>query len=167
VPSQFLRSVAERMRPLVAAGTPVISCAKGIERGTCALMPEIIAETIPQAEVAVLAGPSFAREISVGLPTGVTLACKNIEHAERLERALASRIFRVYITDDVISATIGGAVKNVLAIACGIVAGRDLGDGARATVITRGLFEMTSLARAKGATFMASRVTLDTQLLHN
>jgi glycerol-3-phosphate dehydrogenase (NAD(P)+) len=150
VPSQFLRAVAERMRPSLPPGIPVVSCAKGIESGTCALMPEILSETLPGAPVAVLAGPSFAREVAAGLPIGVTLACADRAVGERLARALGTRTFRVYTNDDPISATIGGAVKNVLAIASGIAAGRKLGSGARALIITRGLYEMALLARAKG-----------------
>lgn len=150
VPSQFMRPVAEKLRPIVRPGTPVVSCSKGIERGTCALMPEILAEAMPEARVAVLAGPSFAREVVAGLPIGVTLACRDRAVAESLARSLGSRMFRVYTMDDPISATIGGAVKNVLAIASGIAVGRGLGAGARALVITRGLYEMALLARAKG-----------------
>ena len=150
VPSQFLRAVAERLRPSLRPGVPVVSCAKGIERGSCALMPEVVAETLPGAPVAVLAGPSFAREVAAGLPIGVTLACADRVVGERLARALGTRTFRVYTIDDPVSATIGGAVKNVLAIACGITVGRKLGSGARALLITRGLYEMALLARAKG-----------------
>ncbi|MCC7016636.1 MAG: NAD(P)-dependent glycerol-3-phosphate dehydrogenase [Rhodospirillales bacterium] len=150
VPSQFLRAVAARMRPALPPGVPVVSCAKGIERGTCALMPEVMAETLPESPVAVLAGPSFAREVAAGLPIGVTLACADRAVGEKLARALGTRTFRVYTNDDPISATIGGAVKNVLAIASGIAAGRKLGSGARALIITRGLYEMALLARAKG-----------------
>ncbi len=150
VPSQFFRAVAERMRPSLPPGVPVVSCAKGIERGSCALMPEILAETLPQSPVAVLAGPSFAREVVAGLPIGVTLACADRAVGEKLAGALGTRMFRVYTNDDPISATIGGAVKNVLAIASGIAAGRKLGAGARSLIITRGLYEMALLARAKG-----------------
>lgn len=150
VPSQFLRAVAMRMRPLLPSATPVVSCAKGIERKSCALMPEVVAEALPGVRIAVLAGPSFAREVVAGLPAGVTVACADLALAGRLAAWLGSRTFRVYTMNDPISATIGGAVKNVLAIACGIVTGRKLGDNARATLITRGLYEMAMLARAKG-----------------
>lgn len=150
VPSQFFRSVAERMRSILPSGIPVISCAKGIERKSCALMPEILAETLPASRIGVLAGPSFAREVVAGLPAGVTMACADLGVAERMAGLLGSRTFRVYTMNDPISATIGGAVKNVLAIACGIISGRKLGENARATLITRGLYEMATLARAKG-----------------
>jgi glycerol-3-phosphate dehydrogenase (NAD(P)+) len=150
VPSQFFRSVAARMRPVLRPGTPVVTCAKGIERGTCALMPEIVAETLPEARVAVLAGPSFAADVAAGLPAGATLACADQAVADRLAGWLGTRTFRVYTMNDPVSAAIGGAVKNVLAIACGIVMGRKLGESARATLITRGLYEMALLTRAKG-----------------
>ena len=157
VPAQFLRSVALQMRALLAAGTPVVTCAKGIERGTCALMPEVIAETLPMAKIAVLSGPAFAREVAAGLPTGVTLACADAGLGEYLAREIGTPRFRTYQSDDVIGAAIGGALKNVLAIAAGIAEGRKLGNNARATLITRGLLEMVRLGLAKGAraeTFM-------------
>lgn len=150
VPSQFLRSVLERMRAVLRVGTPVVSCSKGIERGTCALMPEIIAEVLPEAAVAVLAGPSFAKEVALGLVTGVSVACADQLVAERLAKALSSARFRIYTSDDPISATIGGAFKNVLAIACGIAIARDMGENVRGLLIARGLHEMARIAHAKG-----------------
>lgn len=150
VPAQFLRGIAAKMHSAVRRGMPVISCSKGIERGTCALMPEVIAETLPQARVAVLAGPSFAKEVACGLPTGVTLASADGDMAEQLARALGSAHFRIFTSDDPISATIGGAFKNVIAIACGIAIARGLGENARGLIIARGLYEMACIARAKG-----------------
>ena len=150
VPSQFLRGVMEHMRPALRAGTPVVSCSKSIESGTCALMPEIIAETLPEASVAVLAGPSFAKEVALGLMTGVTLASADQPSAERVAKALSSISFRVYTSNDPISATIGGAYKNVLAIACGIAIARNMGENVRGLLIARGLYEMACIARAKG-----------------
>jgi glycerol-3-phosphate dehydrogenase (NAD(P)+) len=150
VPAQFLRGIAQQLRPLLPAGAPVVSCSKGIERGTCALMPEIIMESLPDASVAVLAGPSFAREVARGLETAVTLACADRPTAGRIAKALTSAHFRVYTSDDPISATIGGAFKNVLAIACGIAIARDMGENMRGLLIARGLHEMASIARAKG-----------------
>jgi glycerol-3-phosphate dehydrogenase (NAD(P)+) len=150
VPSQFLRGIAERMCGAVPAGTPVVSCSKGIESGTCALMPEVIAQALPQARVAVLAGPSFAKELARGLPTGVTLASTDQANADRLAAALNSAHFRVYASGDPISATIGGAFKNVLAIACGIAIARQMGENVRGWLIARGLYEMARIARAKG-----------------
>lgn len=150
VPSQFLRGVAEQLRPFLPAGIPVISCSKGIERNSCALMPEVIAEALPLASAGVLAGPSFAREVGLGLPTGVTLACADQALAGRVAHALGSPRFRVYTSGDPISATIGGAFKNVLAIACGIAIARDMGENVRGLLIARGLHEMACIARAKG-----------------
>ncbi|RPI46957.1 MAG: NAD(P)-dependent glycerol-3-phosphate dehydrogenase [Betaproteobacteria bacterium] len=157
VPAQFLRSVAEDMRALVVPGIPVVNCAKGIERGTCALMPEVIAQSLPEATVACLSGPAFARELAADLPTGVTFACENAEIGEKVSRAIATPRFCTYLSEDVPGTAVGGAVKNVLAIACGIAEGRKLGANARATLITRGLAEMARLGFAKGArleTFM-------------
>jgi glycerol-3-phosphate dehydrogenase (NAD(P)+) len=150
VPSQFLRGIAEQLRTALRPGIPVVSCSKGIERGTCALMPEVIAEALPQAVVAVLAGPSFAKEVALGLATGVTVASTDPAAAERLAKALSSPRFRVYTSSDPISATIGGAFKNVLAIACGIAIARKMGENVRGLLIARGLHEMASIARAKG-----------------
>ena len=150
VPSQFLRGVAENMRSALRPGTPVISCSKGIERGTCALMPEVIAEALPQASVAVLAGPSFAQEVARGLATGVTLASADQPLAERLAKTLSSARFLLYTSNDPISATIGGAFKNVLAIACGIAIAKRMGENVRGLLIARGLHEMACIARAKG-----------------
>ncbi len=150
VPSQFLRGIAERLRPALRSGVPVVSCSKGIERGSCALMPEVIAEALPDAPVAVLAGPSFAKEVALGLVTGVTLASADKTLAERLASILSGDRFRIYTSDDPISATIGGAFKNVLAIACGITIARNMGENARGLLIARGLYEMACIARAKG-----------------
>ncbi len=150
VPSQFLRGVAERMRPELRPGTPVVSCSKGIENGTCALMPEVIAQALPEASVAVLAGPSFAKEVALGLQTGVTLAGRDQSMTERIAQALGSAHFHIYTSDDPISATIGGAFKNVLAIACGIAIARKMGENMRGLLIARGLYEMACIARAKG-----------------
>ena len=151
VPSQFLRGIAQQLRPLASPGTPVISCSKGIEEGTCALMPEVIAEVLPGAVVGVLAGPSFAKEVALDLATGVTLACADERVAAGLANDLTSARFRVFTSSDPVSATIGGAFKNVLAIACGVAIARDMGENMRGLLIARGLREMASIARAKGS----------------
>lgn len=151
VPAQHLREVAERLRPFVAPGTPVVTCSKGIERGTCALMPEVVAEALPDSIPAVLSGPSFAREIAIGQPCGVTLACADRALAARLAREIANPRFCVHPGDDVTGAAIGGVMKNVMAIACGIVAGRKLGENARATLFTLGFDEIVRLGLGKGA----------------
>ena len=151
VPAQHVRSVLRLTVPGWRRGVPAIICAKGVEHGTCALMSEVVEATLPQATVAVLSGPSFAIEVARELPTAVTLACADADAREALPLALGTTGFRIYSSDDVIGAELGGAVKNVLAIACGIVAGRGMGENARAALITRGLAEMARLAAAMGA----------------
>jgi len=151
VPAQHVREVAGAMRPFLAAGTPVVTCSKGIERGTCALMPEVLAETLPGATVAVLSGPSFAREIAVDLPCAVTLACAAPEVRAALVRDIANPRFCIHVSDDLVGAAIGGVMKNVISIGSGIAAGRKLGENARATLITLGLAEAMRLGLAKGA----------------
>jgi glycerol-3-phosphate dehydrogenase (NAD(P)+) len=150
VPAQHLRAVAAALAPVLPPATPVVLCAKGIESVTGALMSEIAAALLPQAPLAVLSGPTFAGEVARGLPTAVTLATADAALGQRLIAALGTRSFRPYLAADLVGAEIGGAVKNVLAIACGIIAGRRLGDNARAALITRGLAEMMRLAVAKG-----------------
>ncbi|HXP30038.1 MAG TPA: NAD(P)H-dependent glycerol-3-phosphate dehydrogenase [Stellaceae bacterium] len=150
VPAQHLRAVAGALAPHVAAPLPAIICAKGIEAGSGALMSEVMAAALPRARRAVLSGPTFAAEVARGLPTAVTLATADGELGRLLVAALGSATFRPYLSDDPVGAQIGGAVKNVMAIACGIVMGRGLGDNARAALITRGLAETVRLALAKG-----------------
>ena len=150
-PAQYLRAVAGDLAPYLAAGTPLVICAKGIEIGTRALMNEVLAKVLPDHPQAVLSGPTFAREVADGRPTAVTLAAAEPALAQSLCAALASRSFRPYAGGDPVGALIGGAVKNVIAIACGIVGGCDLGQNARAALITRGLSEMARLGEAKGA----------------
>jgi len=150
-PAQHLRAVCQAAKPGWKSGIPAVICAKGIENNTTLLMSEVVREVLPDVPVSVLSGPSFAKEVATGLPTAVTLAADNWDLSIQLADALASATFRIYRSDDVIGAEIGGAVKNVLAIACGIAQGRQLGDNARATLITRGLAEMARLGAAKGA----------------
>ena len=150
MPAQHLRDLARRLAPAWRKGAPVLICAKGIEQKTGALLSEVIAEELPGATVAVLSGPTFASEVARDLPTAVTLASRNAELAATLAHALGTPRFRAYTSGDVVGIEIGGAVKNVIAIACGIVEGRKLGDNARAALITRGLAEMTRMALAKG-----------------
>jgi glycerol-3-phosphate dehydrogenase (NAD(P)+) len=150
-PAQKLREVASALSASLAPGVPAVICTKGIERDTCALMSEIVAEVLPARPLAVLSGPTFASEVARGLPTAVTLACTDPVLGARLVRVLGNPRFRPYLADDLIGAQIGGAVKNVLAIACGITIGRRLGENARAALITRGLAEMVRLGLAMGA----------------
>ena len=151
VPSQFLAGVCRALKPHLGAGVPVVLCAKGVELTTGRLMSELVADELPGSPLAVLSGPTFAAEVGRGLPTAITLAAADPDLANALAAALGGPMFRPYVTDDVIGAEMGGAVKNVLAIACGVVEGRGLGQNARAALITRGLAEMVRLAVAKGA----------------
>ncbi|MEX2453073.1 MAG: NAD(P)H-dependent glycerol-3-phosphate dehydrogenase [Rhodospirillaceae bacterium] len=150
VPAQHLRRTLAPLAGTLPAATPLVICSKGIEQETGALMSEAASALFPDNPVMVLSGPTFASEVAAGLPTAVTLAATDIEAAARLAARLGSDAFRPYSSDDVVGAQIGGAIKNVLAIACGIAAGRGLGDNARAALITRGLAELTRLCVAKG-----------------
>jgi glycerol-3-phosphate dehydrogenase (NAD(P)+) len=149
-PAQHLRATLAALAPHARPALPVVLCAKGVEQGSLKLMGGVLAETIPHAAPAVLSGPSFAGEVARGLPTAVTLAARDADLAHRLAHAIATPVFRPYVSDDMIGAEAGGAVKNVLAIACGIVEGRGLGRSAHAALITRGFAELTRLAVALG-----------------
>ena len=150
VPAQFLRPVCLRLAPLLAHGTPAVICAKGIEKGTGALMTDVVRETLPHTEMMVLSGPTFAAEVAAGLPTAITLGAANESLGMQVAAAISSPTFRPYLSNDVIGAEVGGAVKNVLAIGCGIADGRKLGANARAALLTRGLAEIVRLAVARG-----------------
>ena len=149
-PAQHLRATLTAFAPHCRAGLPILLCAKGIEQGSLKLMTEVLAETAPGAFPAVLSGPSFASDVARGLPTAVTLACPDEHRARDLAELIATPSFRPYFATDMIGAEAGGAVKNVLAIACGIVEGRGLGRSAQAALITRGFSELTRLAVAVG-----------------
>ncbi len=155
VPAQALRETATALAGAIdadeSATIPMVICAKGIERDSGLLMTEVLNETLPAAPQAVLSGPNFADEIAAGLPAAATLACIDPETGNRIAELLCSDRFRPYVSGDPVGAAIGGSVKNVLAIACGIVDGRKLGDNARAALITRGMAEIIRLALAKGA----------------
>jgi glycerol-3-phosphate dehydrogenase (NAD(P)+) len=127
-----------------------VLCAKGIEIETGQLLSKIVKEEAPEATLAILTGPTFAREIAMGLPSAITIAAHSIETARNLTEKLGSKTFRPYATDDVTGAEVGGAIKNVLAIACGIVAGKHYGDSARAALLTRGMSEMVRIAESLG-----------------
>jgi glycerol-3-phosphate dehydrogenase (NAD(P)+) len=150
-PSQYLRGVVQSFTATLDPETPLIICAKGVERGANLLMSEVLAQVAPENPVAVLSGPTFAIEVARRLPTAVTLAARDADLAERLAAMIGSPIFRPYVSSDPIGAEICGAVKNVLAIACGILQGRQMGDNARAALITRGVAEIARLGAAKGA----------------
>lgn len=150
-PAQQVRTVAARLAPKLPTSVPVVLCAKGIELKTGLLMPEVVAEALPDATPVVLSGPTFATEVARGLPAALTLACADRDLGEALVAALSSNNFRIYHSTDATGAALAGAVKNVIAIACGIVVGRGLGENACAAVMTRGLAEITRLGIALGA----------------
>jgi len=151
VPAQAVRAVAKTLSPLLPDGTPVIVCAKGIERGSKKFMSEVIAECAPNAVAAILSGPSFAADVARGMPTAVTLAASDGKLAVALAQAVGSAAFRPYHSSDVRGVEIGGAAKNVLAIAAGVVSGRGLGASALAALTTRGFAELVRFGRAYGA----------------
>lgn len=150
-PAQHVRATLKSLAPHARKGLAVVLCAKGVEQGTLKLMTDVLADEVPLARAAVLSGPSFARDVANGLPTAVTLACKDAALGKALVETLGLATFRPYYSDDVVGAEIGGAVKNVLAIACGVVEGKGFGDSARAALIARGFAEMTRLGLALGA----------------
>ncbi len=151
IPAQNLRDAVTALAFHVPAGTPVIACAKGIERGTHQFMTEVIIEVAPDTIPGILSGPSFASDVARGLPTAVTLAAEDETLASAWTQALGSSTFRPYHTSDVRGVEIGGAAKNVLAIAAGIVAGKQLGASAQAALTTRAFSELMRLGRACGA----------------
>lgn len=150
-PAQFARATFQAARPYIAAGTPVLLCAKGIEQDTLTLMSDVLTQTLPDTLPAVLSGPSFAADVARGLPTAVTLACADETLGQALMRAIGRPAFRPYWSHDIIGAEIGGAVKNVLAIACGMADGLALGKSAHAALLARGFAEMSRLGAAMGA----------------
>ena len=151
LPAQSLRGVATSMASHLPAAMPLVIACKGIEQGSAKPMAVVLAECLPGHPVAVLSGPTFAAEVAAGLPSAATVAAADPELGRRLAAALGSSRFRLYWSDDVVGVELGGAVKNVLAIACGIVLGRKLGENARAALIARGLAEMLRLGTAMGA----------------
>ena len=151
VPAQHLRDAVRAIAPALTEGTPLVACAKGIERGTHSFMTEVIAGSARAARPAILSGPSFAEEVARGLPAAVTLAARDARLAAALARTLGSTAFRPYHSTDVRGVEIGGAAKNVLAIAAGVVAGRGLGASAAAALVTRGFAELLRFGKAFGA----------------
>ena len=147
-PAQHMRAVLGR---LPCPDMPLILCSKGIEEGSGELLHQVARSVCPTSPMAVLSGPTFAHEVAAGLPTAVTVASEDADLAERIRDRLGNPGFRIYLSDDVAGAEVGGAVKNVLAIACGIVEGKGLGQNARAALIARGFAEMTRFGLAYGA----------------
>jgi glycerol-3-phosphate dehydrogenase (NAD(P)+) len=150
VPAQVLHPFAQSLKPHLLAGTPLVICAKGIEQGTGRLVTEVLGEALPGTPLAILSGPSFARDVARGLPTAVTIAAKG-DLAGQLQAALGSATFRPYASDDLTGVALGGAAKNVYAIACGVVDGMGLGENARAALLARSFAELARLGEALGA----------------
>lgn len=150
-PAQHLRGVMAKLARHLPAAVPVVICSKGIEQDTGKFMGDVLEEVAPQAKRAVLSGPSFAADVARGLPSALTLACRNETVGRALAASLSSRQMRLYWSSDVIGAELGGSVKNVLAIAAGIVAGRGLGTSAHAAIVTRGFAELRRFGEAMGA----------------
>jgi glycerol-3-phosphate dehydrogenase (NAD(P)+) len=151
VSAQEIAALAERLEPHIRPSLPLTVCAKGIARPEHRLLDDVLEEILPNRPVAILSGPSFADEVVKGLPTAVTIAARDAALAERIAMAMGSASFRPYVSTDPVGVQLGGAIKNVIAIACGIVAGRKLGENARAALMTRGLAETARLGRAMGA----------------
>ena len=149
-PAQHVRSVAGELAPHLPAGKPVVLCAKGLEQATGKLLGQVLAETIPHATQAVLSGPSFAADVARGLPAALTLATADEVLGQSLATALGYRILRIYWSSDTVGVQLGGAVKNVLAIAAGIVDGKGLGASAHAALVTRGFAELRRFGAGAG-----------------
>ena len=150
-PAQSQRATARALAPYIAPGTPIVVCSKGLEQGTGKLMTEVLAEEIPSCRIAVLSGPGFADDVVRGLPTALTLACAEEPLGKDLVEAIGYRHFRLYWSGDITGVALGGALKNVLAIAAGIVDGRKLGASAHAALVTRGFAELRRLGHVLGA----------------
>ncbi len=150
VPAQVLHGFVEKLAPHLKPGVPLVICAKGIEKASGKLVHEVVAGAAPSATVAILSGPSFARDVAKGLPTAVTIAAKG-GAAGRLQACLSTPVFRPYASDDVTGVALGGAAKNVYAIACGVVEGLGLGENARAALLARSFAELARLGEALGA----------------
>lgn len=150
VPAQQMRSLLITLADVVDAEIPLVIACKGIERGSLSLMHEVVKDILPHNPCMVLSGPNFAAEVAKGMPAATTIAGKNEMIANQLIYTVGGKYFRPYFTDDMVATEVAGAVKNVIAIACGISAGRGFGENARAALITRGLAELMRLAEAKG-----------------
>ncbi|HUJ36277.1 MAG TPA: NAD(P)H-dependent glycerol-3-phosphate dehydrogenase [Hyphomicrobium sp.] len=150
-PAQHVRAVSQQLKPHLRKGQPIVLCAKGIEQQSGRLMGEVLDETVPEAPRAVLSGPSFAADVARGLPTALTIACANEPMGRVLAERLGNRSLRLYWTSDLVGVELGGALKNVLAIAAGIVDGKGLGASAHAALVTRGFAELRRFGEALGA----------------
>lgn len=155
VPAQVLHGFAQKLKPHLTQGQPVVICAKGIEKGSGKLVTEVAAELLPGVPLAILSGPSFARDVALGLPTAITIAAEKSDKwgdlAAKLQASLGSATFRPYASDDITGVALGGAAKNVYAIACGVVEGLGLGESARAALLARSFAELVRLSESLGA----------------
>ena len=150
VPSLFVRSTACKMKEYVGKGQIIVNVAKGIEDGTLHTLSQVIGSELPQAEIAVMSGPSHAEEVGQGIPTTIVVGARNRETAEYLQNIFMSNVFRVYTSPDVLGVVLGGALKNVVALAAGIADGLGYGDNTKAALITRGITEIARLGMAMG-----------------
>lgn len=150
-PAQHIRATMKNLKGDLAQGKPVVICSKGIELESGLLLSQVVEDVVPGATVAILSGPTFASEVAAGLPAAVTISTSDSDVAKELQEALGVKKFRPYITNDIIGAQLGGAIKNVIAIACGIVYGRKMGESARAALLTRGVAEIARLGTAMNA----------------
>ncbi len=151
VPAQTLRILARELKSFLPAGLPLVLCSKGIEKSTGRFASQVVAEELPDQPLAVLSGPSFAHDVARGLPTAVTLAAEDVDLSDRLAAALSGDTLRIYASSDIVGVEAGGALKNVLALAAGAIAGRHMGPSAGAAIITRGFVELRRLGEALGA----------------
>lgn len=151
IPAQTFGSALSEFAPFIPANAPIVLCAKGIERKTGRFMSDIVKDILPSQSVATLSGPSFANDVARGLPTAVTVAAQHIDTAHRISETLSGSVFRCYSSDDLIGVELGGALKNVLALAAGAAAGRGLGASAQAALVTRGFAELRRISKAMGA----------------
>ena len=152
-PTHGVRAICIAISDTLKPETPLLIASKGIERGSLMLMSEVCKAVLPNNPVAIISGPNFADEAARGLPTATTIACERKDLWDIFTFALGGQFFRPYLTDDVMGTQIGGAVKNVIAIACGISVGRNMGENARAALITRGFAEMARIVQAKGGRY--------------
>lgn len=152
IPTKFVRDVCNQAREHISPSSIIVSCSKGLEEGSLKRMSEVIGEVFPENTVVVLTGPSHAEELGRGIPTAVVVASSDRDAAMLIQRTFSDNVLRLYVNSDVIGCEIGGAIKNVIALCCGVLEGLGLGDNSRAALITRGLSEITRLGVAMGGT---------------
>ncbi len=150
-PAQALRKTLEALKPYIHTNHKIILCCKGLEKDTALFMTQVAAEILPNTTVAVLSGPNFAHDIASKKPAATTLACSDKTIAQELQQSIATPLFRPYLTNDILGVELAGALKNIIAISCGITSGLNMGESARASLITRGLAEISRLGLAMGA----------------